>query len=364
MRSVCEIDKCNGCMACVERCPKQCITIKDEITSFNAVVDSTQCINCKLCERICPNISSIEKRKPESWYQGWALHDIRQMSTSGGAATAIMKSFILQGGYVASCLFCNGEFSFEITNDLTRLEKFAGSKYVKSNPRGIYKKIEDRLRTDKVLFVGLPCQVAAVNKVITNKNNLYTIDLICHGTPSIFVLSRYLREKGYEIAQISDLRFRNKVDMGLHIDGKKITASRVMDDYTCSFLSSINYTENCYSCKFATIERVSDITLGDSWGTELNEEKKNGISLILCQTEKGKKLISNANLELRDVELNNAIKNNHQLEYPSVRTAKRDKFLAMIKRGKPYKYATFICLPQMVIKQKIKHVLIKLKVMH
>lgn len=95
------------------------------------------------------------------------------MSSSGGVALAIISSFIQNGGYVASCLFKDGEFIFELTNDLEMSKKFAGSKYVKSNPNGIYLKIKERLKTDKVLFIGLPCQVAAVNNYIRIKKLIY-----------------------------------------------------------------------------------------------------------------------------------------------------------------------------------------------
>ena len=316
-----------------------------------------------MCERTCPNITNPEKTSPIEWKQGWAEKDIRSKSTSGGAASAIIISFIKSGGYVASCLFKEGQFLFDITNDLEVAKRFAGSKYVKSNPDGIYKKVQKILKTDKVLFIGLPCQVATLKNYIKNTENLYTIDLICHGTPSVKLLDQYLGERGYSLKELKDVKFRTKTDMGLSVDGEKINLSRVTDDYLCAFLESIDYTENCYSCQFASLERVSDITLGDSWGTEYKIEEENGISLVLIQSEKGKELVDKSGLELKDVDLDNAVANNHQLSHPSILTSKREKFLSLIKAGKSFKKATFAVLPKMVIKQKIKLVLIKLHVL-
>lgn len=122
-------------------------------------------------------------------------------------------------------------------------------------------------------------------------------------------------------------------------------------------------TENCYSCQFASLDRVSDVTLGDSWGTEYKNEEKNGISLVLIQSEKGKELVDKSGLELKDVDLDNAVARNHQLSHPSILSPKREKFLNLIKTGKSFKAATFAVLPKMVIKQKIKLVLIKLHVL-
>lgn len=363
MKTVCELNKCNGCMACSSICPKNCITIADSIYAMNAEIDESVCINCKLCERTCPNISKQEKMSPIEWKQGWAEKEIRSKSTSGGAASAIIRSFIQSGGYVASCLFKGGEFAFELTNNIKVAKKFAGSKYVKSNPEGIYKKVQERLKTDKVLFIGLPCQVAALKNYIKNQDNLYTIDLICHGTPSSKLLEQFLSERGYKLKELKDVKFRTKTDMGLSVDGEKINLSRVMDDYLCAFLESIDYTENCYSCQFASLDRVSDVTLGDSWGTEYKDEENNGISLVLIQSEKGKELIDKSGLEFKDVDLDNAVAHNHQLSHPSILSPKRDKFLSLIKAGKSFKAAAFAVLPKMVIKQNIKLVLIKLHVL-
>lgn len=360
MKTVCEINKCNGCMACVASCPKHCITIIDSIDSINAQIDEFLCVHCKHCESVCPNINKPLKSAPIVIKQGWIDSELRTKSSSGGAASALITSFIQSGGYVASCLFECGDFVFEITNDLETAKRFAGSKYVKSNPEGIYEKIRARLVTDKVLFVGLPCQVAAIKNYIKEQDNLYTIDLICHGTPSIKLLTKFLNEQHYKIAELEDIQFRKKAEMGLYVNGNKIYLPRVTDEYLCAFLEAIDYTENCYSCQFASLERVADITLGDSWGTEYKEQERRGVSLILSQTEKGRKLIGNSDLDLRDVDIENAIANNHQLSHPSILTKKREKFLKLIQNGKSFRLVILQVLPKMAIKQMVKFIFVKL----
>ena len=74
-----------------------------------------------------------------------------------------------------------------MAESISEIDKFAGSKYVKSNPSGIYKKVKECLKNGrKALFIGLPSQVAACKNYVGQKNceSLYTIDLVCHGTPS------------------------------------------------------------------------------------------------------------------------------------------------------------------------------------
>lgn len=357
MKTVCELNMCNGCMACVEKCHRNAITIKDDLKYYNALVDTKKCVDCGLCTKVCPRENDNDMSKPKWWYQGWADSEIREHASSGGAASAIIRAFIKNGGYVASCLFDSGKFVFEVTNEMAVARKFAGSKYVKSNPEKIYGKIQSLLKANqKVLFIGLPCQVAAVNQFIKDKTNLVTADLICHGTPSPYLLKKCLQEYGHDINTLTDINFRIKSLYELNRDGKPIAAFHTMDNYLIAFLHSYDYTENCYSCKFATLDRVSDITLGDSWGTELSGEVKNGVSLILCQSEKGKELIESAGLNLLDVDINNAISHNEQLNKPSKCSKSRDQFFENYNRYNNFGKALMKTAPGIVAKEKVKSI--------
>lgn len=357
MKTVCELNMCNGCMACVEKCHRNAITIKDDLKYYNALIDTKKCVDCGLCTKVCPRENDNDMSKPKWWYQGWADSEIREHASSGGAASAIIRAFIKHGGYVASCLFDSGKFVFEVTNEMAVARKFAGSKYVKSNPEKIYGKIQSLLKANqKVLFIGLPCQVAAVNQFIKDKTNLVTADLICHGTPSPYLLKKCLQEYGHDINTLTDINFRIKSLYELNRDGKPIAAFHTMDNYLIAFLHSYDYTENCYSCKFATLDRVSDITLGDSWGTELSGEVKNGVSLILCQSEKGKELIERAGLNLLDVDINNAISHNEQLNKPSKCSKSRDQFFENYNRYNNFGKALVKTAPGIVAKEKVKSI--------
>lgn len=357
MKTVCELNMCNGCMACVEKCHRNAITVKDDLKYYNALIDTKKCVDCGLCTKVCPRENDNDMSKPKWWYQGWADSEIREHASSGGAASAIIRTFIKNGGYVASCLFDSGKFVFEVTNEMAVARKFAGSKYVKSNPEKIYGKIQSLLKANqKVLFIGLPCQVAAVNQFIKDKTNLVTADLICHGTPSPYLLKKCLQEYGHDINTLTDINFRIKSLYELNRDGKPIAAFHTMDNYLIAFLHSYDYTENCYSCKFATLDRVSDITLGDSWGTELSGEVKNGVSLILCQSEKGKELIESAGLNLLDVDINNAISHNEQLNKPSKCSKSRDQFFKNYNKYNNFGKALVKTAPGIVAKEKVKSI--------
>lgn len=204
---ICKENMCTGCKACIDKCTKSAIYIKDELDTFNAVIDTNKCIECGACYKVCPNNNLVELKEQISWYQGWAkLSEERESSSSGGFAATLSRSFIKNDGVVCSCAFENGDFKFKIAETEEEIEAFKGSKYVKSNPEGIYRKVRDYLlQKRKVLFIGLPCQVAAVKNFMGEKlwSNLYTVDLICHGTPSVKLLEKYLEQ--YDI-KLNDVK--------------------------------------------------------------------------------------------------------------------------------------------------------------
>lgn len=372
MRTVCKQDLCTGCMACVGKCKKEAISIQDNVSAYNAVIDESKCVSCGACERVCPNNHKVNLNEPIYWKEGWAPDNIRSKASSGGAASAMMEYFVNDGGYVAACLFSNGEFVFDITNKKEELVHFVGSKYVKSNPVGIYDKVIEKLKNgNSVLFIGLPCQVAAVKNYMLAmpdniRENLYTVDLICHGSPSPKILKFALYEKGIDILQLKEIRFRNKTNFGLSSrdeDGeyKTIVPAGVQDMYTHAFLTSLDYTENCYSCRYATWGRVSDVTLGDSWASnQIDREQEKGISLVLCQTTKGVTLIQNSGIKLEEVDIEKALEANHQLRHPSIAPETREMFFANLSKG--FYKAISKSAPKVYYKQKLKESLIKFKI--
>lgn len=363
MKTVCAKNMCAGCMVCTNICKKNAITIIDDHKTYNAVIDELKCVNCGLCEKICPNVTSVDRIEPIFWKEGWAADTkIRNSASSGGVASAIIYSFINDGGYVVSCMFNKGEFTFALTNSAQEAEKFTGSKYVKSSPKTIYIDIDKKLKDgEKVLFIGLPCQVAALRNFTNNHENLCTVDLICHGSPSPELLRMYLKEKSVDIKALNELDFREKTSFGLRLSDKNIVFPRIVDMYTYAFLKGIDYTENCYSCSYASRTRVSDITLGDSWGSELPEvEKKKGISLVLCQTKKGEELLNKSNLKLFDTNITRAIQLNHQLEFPSKMPSSRTFFFENLEKG--FDYTMKRILPKEYLKNEVKTILSKMRI--
>ena len=368
MKTVCKINQCTGCMACIDICPQKAIEIKDSKIAYNAVIKDNECISCGACYRVCQNNYPVNCKEPKKWYQGWSKDtSIRKQGSSGGVAMTLASSFIKDGGTVCSCIFRNGEFRFETVYKIENLKRFSGSKYVKSNPSGIYKIVKEKLKkNDNVLFIGLPCQVAGLKKYIGIRleRNLYTVDLICHGTPSPLLLKQFLAQYNINLRNLNSIQFRIKDKFQVREDYEGVITTGVCDRYMIAFLKSLIYTDNCYQCNYAKYKRVSDITLGDSWGSNLSiDEKKKGISLILCQTDKGIQLLKKSNVCLKDVDINNAIKNNHQLKNPSNKPKQREEFFSGLNKNKSFNKLVWKCFPKECIKQEIKSIMIKMRIM-
>ena len=367
-RTVCEKNLCTGCMACIDICSKSAIKIVDNLDSYNAVIDEKRCIKCNACHNVCPNNSDNDFVNPIIWKQGYCNDSIvRYRGSSGGLASELSKAFIEGQGTVCSCAFENGEFIFKFADSLRCTDEFSGSKYVKSNPKGVYKQIKERLRQgERILFIALPCQVAAIKKYIPKsmQSKLYTVDLICHGTPSPKLLDTFLEQYVYSLDKMGNIQFRKKWKWQIFYNDNGIITNGVSDRYLIAFLNSLSYTDNCYKCRYARKERVSDLTLGDSWGSELPMEiQKDGLSLILIQSEKGKELLDLCDVHLYDVDLNKAIRANHQLHSPSKMPDGRNKFFEGIRNNKNFNGLVFRALPKQCIRQDIKRILIKLKML-
>lgn len=366
MSTVCEASKCASCRSCVAKCPQGAIMIDDKKKFCNAVIDDSKCVKCGMCYKVCQINSKSNFLKPISWYQGWALdREVRRNASSGGVASALTKAFLEKGGYVCSCCFDGKNFEFKIIKNRDEYATFLGSKYVKSKLSiKNYEDIKSILKSGgEVLLIGLPCQVNGVKKYLGEQllGKLYTVDLICHGTPSSKLLMEFLGQYKIKLEDLTELRFRDKTKFGLRNNYKKIVDDGVVDYYSLAFLNGLIYTDNCYDCQYAKLERISDLTLGDSWGTNLDiSEKEKGISLVLCQTEKGMELLSDSKLNLLDVDLKTAIDNNQQLKEPYARDKKQIEFWNLYNQG--YRFDTVVkrVLPYLCFRQTVKRVLIKL----
>ena len=364
MTTICEKDKCVGCLACVSSCPVEAVRYEETMGECNAYI-TDNCIGCNMCKSRCQIVNPPSFRTPIKCFQGWNSDvNVRIKCTSGGVATGIAKSFILNGGKAVLCGFMNNTLGYCLVDKPEAVPSFSGSKYIKASMKGVHQLVLNQIKEGfRVLFIGLPCHVASLYKSLSKSEQrlLYTIDLICHGSPSMEMFNLFMEEYPEKFASVKDmnhLRFRDGYNYRISIGNEPLIHRKVLDKYTLAFINSISFTENCYECQYAKLDRVSDLTLGDSWGTELPlDEVTKGVSLILCQSEKGMQLLSETAVELKPVDMSIAQAYNHQLVRASARPPKRSRFMSMLRKGKSFNRSLYSSLFVSCIKQDIKQAL-------
>lgn len=173
-------------------------------------------------------------------------------------------------------------------------------------------------------MIGLPCHIQGIQMYVGKlKCNLFTIDLICHGRPSQALFKKYLNEEGIDLDSVESFNFRG-IRGASDKELNRVSSNPNYDYWSVPFKNGLIYTENCYDCQYAKSERISDLTIGDSWGSQLpKEQRKKGISLAIVNSDKGKELLDMTNLHLEEVDIQRAITANTQLNAPSKKPVER-----------------------------------------
>lgn len=302
---------CCGCEACSQRCPKQCIEMRADNEGFlYPVVDVSRCINCGLCEKVCPELNKRNPGIPLKVVAAKAnSRDIVMQSSSGGIFSLLAVKVINKGGVVFGARFDeNWNVVHDYTESLDGLEVFRRSKYVQSRIGNTFEKAEEFLKSGRmVLFTGTPCQINGL-KLFLHKNyeNLLAVDIACHGVPSPSVWNIFLREylQGIPLNEISSINFRDKkhgwenycFTVKLKGDNiNKVVSSPYRENiYMRAFLKNLIIRPSCENCCAKTPLNASDLTIGDFWGIKNVSPDfydENGVSIIICNTNNGVKWI-------------------------------------------------------------------------
>lgn len=316
------INDCTGCMACVDTCPVHAITsYRGDDGHLYVSIDKKTCVGCLKCEKVCHNRlnyqgnNKLEQSRP---FAAWAKDNtLRSKSTSGGVFAAMATKILSEGGVVVGAAFDGRHAKHILIDRIEQLNQLQGSKYVQSNTEGIYLQIAEHLAQHKVLFSGVGCQVAAVLSYFSNhpnKNNLYTIDLICGGVPSDVLMEKYFATKP-SLEAITSFRTKRKYELKGIIDGKEeVLPCLSLPIAGFRAEQTIRYT--CYECPFAFAHRASDITIGDLWGESVPaEECSKGVSLVIIHTEKGRLLLQDTNIIDKELAWEKILSANKRLVY-------------------------------------------------
>lgn len=338
-------DVCTGCGACAFRCPKHCIKMhENEIGIVLPVIETSECIKCHSCEKVCPALHPVEFNQPLKSYAAWSVNkEERRTSASGGIAAELYKQAI-KDGFVAVGASQNDDFTVthKIAESVRELAPFKNSKYVFSDAYKAFPQIRRFMKGGRsVVFIGLPCQVAALKKLFPiNDDSLLLVDVVCHGVTPFSYLRQHIdcisRQSGKKTVRMS---FRDPeaytYTFTFTLYGEDGTcfyskADGEGDTYQDGYHRMVSYRENCYHCPYARKKRVSDLTLSDYKGLgrmatcDFTERE---VSCILINTQKGgravRKLIEHGSIKAFERPLEEPIKGDPQLRRPSKKSRMR-----------------------------------------
>lgn len=371
--------KCTGCSACVQKCPKQCISFEEDREGFKyPKVKLSECIDCGLCEKVCPVLQQDKPRNPVIVYAAKNSNlSTRLASSSGGIFALLAETILRQNGVVFGARFDNEwNVIHDYTESLDGLSVFLGSKYVQSKIGNTYKQAELFLKEGrKVLFSGTPCQIVGLKKYLRKDyDNLLTVDFVCHGVPSPMIWRDYLNEKirplGVDgrnmVSQLSlkdlpvitGISFRDKrygwkkfgfsvraksaskADKNLVSQSVEVTGKTLLYEphkanlYMKGFLKNLYLRPSCYACPAKCGKSGADYTLADFWGAstyvgDFDDDK--GLSAVLVY--KNKVNIESLSMAFKIVGLNDVLSQNPAVIKSSRKKGGRNKFFQHYNRG-------------------------------
>ena len=349
------VQNCSSCAACANVCARNAVSMQLDAEGFyRPVIDAEKCVQCGACERICPwnkpvenpNVADVSPKTVAAYAKD---ESVRLQSSSGGIFTVLAERILDDGGVVFGVAqTAPTRFGHVVVENKADLAKLRGSKYVQADVGLVYREVRGLLKAGrKVLFSGTPCQVAGLYAVLGNaaSADLITVDIVCHGTPSVKVFEKYVREMEKTDNSALDLiNFRDKTEGWsgyalLHRfgSGKSVSVHHNRSKYMRLFLSRICQNDSCVECRYRKLPRIADITLGDYWGIskyhpEMNDDK--GTSVVLLNTEHGKALFESVADKVFQCDSNveNAIAGNPCIVRSSTPHPKRFEFFANLDK--------------------------------
>ena len=385
MVEITEKKDCCGCSACVNVCPRGCVSMeRDGEGFFYPRADREKCVSCGLCEKVCPVLHS--PAAPEGAPKACAAFgspEDRKGSSSGGVFAGLARQVLEQGGLVfGAAMGENQGYAAHVGIDsLAELPKLQGSKYLQSRMGDCFRQAKKALDAGKaVLFTGTPCQIEGLKNFLgRDYENLLTADVICHGVPSEKLWQKYLefQQRRYG-SPVTDVRFRDKrqgwksFSMVLTFEnGKRYGKKLYFDLFLQLFLQDLCLRPSCYACPSRKKHRVSDLTLGDFWGCDRvcpEMDDDTGLSLVLIHSEKGQRAFDALSLKRKTVTLEQALTANKAVIRSPKMPENREAVLSALDgcsidavgkqylRKLPWKQALRLSLPEGAVR-KIKRVL-------
>jgi len=370
------LEKCTGCEACTNICPKQCIHMRADAEGFlQPSVDYNLCISCKKCLNTCPvlnfgrNHSVIDDKKKAYAFRS-SSDEFRTISSSGAVFPSLAYPFISQGGVVYGAAF---DSSFNLkhkrVDERDELPSLMGSKYLQSEIGNTYKVVKKDISDGKtVLFSGTTCEIEGLKAYLGgNPDRLFCVDLICMGVPSPIAWEKY-KETYFGTENISSINFKNKHEgwhsFSFHLerkDGTVFHENGFENAYFECMFKGYTLRKSCFTCPYKCESKISDLTMADCWGCEnyaSDLDDNRGLSMVIYHSDKGEKLLQILESQgiLREFDYQNVLKYNpYYYQHHVLPDSGRENFFSLLQTNPKKGFAKYGKNPNKTLTKQIKN---------
>lgn len=323
MHNVTELSYCYGCGVCTAACPHTLLGLVLDRNGFYRprMLHPDRCTACGQCLRVCAFLAddppAVEPLACRAVRHGNPA--VRLLASSGGAAPALAGALFRQG--YAVCGVRYDAAARRAVHVVTRRpEEFAsctGSKYLQSYTVDAFAELRDP--SAKVAFVGTPCQIASLRRLVALRRageRTVLIDFFCHGVPSALLWESYVRRMERSCGTIRRVAWRSKCSEAA--DAAETLARGILPVQTADWSDSYRMTlvgdratlsgpaadsrlfydlflgdyclgRACYErCSYRGFRSAADLRLGDLWGAAPGERE--GVSTLSSLTPRGERL--------------------------------------------------------------------------
>lgn len=307
------VNSCTSCGVCAATCKRDAISlVLDSEGFYRPIINHSQCNDCGVCTKICykfdktVKITTKEILKGKPLYAAWSNDDeVVNNTTSGGIGDLLAHQLQKEGYNVVGVIYNESKTKAEhkVTNSIEDLIFFRGSKYIQSYTYDAFKHIVNNSRNEKYAVFGTPCQIYALNRLVTKRNircNFLFVDLYCHGCPSLYAWIKCQSDikKRNCVEKFSKVTFRSKIKgwgrfiVLLESGGKKFFAGNVVNDkFYELFFSDQILNDACHDCDLRSTLEYTDIRLGDFWGKKFLNNYR-GVSAVSISTKLGEEIFN------------------------------------------------------------------------
>lgn len=340
-------ERCTGCGACFNGCPKGAIHMQADAEGFLYPTIGTGCVQCGHCSHVCPILRQREKRSEPAVFAVWNEDaEVRRRSTAGGVFTPLAQYVLESGGVVfGAAMDENLHLQHIAVKNTEELHRLQGAKLVQSRIGESYQQVRMYLdQGRRVLFSGTPCQVDGLYHYLgEHPENLLTCDFVCRGVSSPGLWEKlmhsmaYIKQKNPKAVQFcaklageKERRFRVFFEGGSTYD-----APLPKSEFGRGIYRALSLRPACHSCPYAGTDHPADLTMGIFTGLPKDfypEEQREGISLLLINTAKGAQIFDTLPLKRQSRTLEEAVAGNPSLSAPMEVSENRTNFFAALEQ--------------------------------